>query len=261
MRTAATASVINWALTLGLRYSEDRKSGRESLLVVVDPTIYGVDPAQAFPADDCCGWLTADPQQARRQLSDEWSTLTGRAVLDYRFSDTAMVYASLATGYKPGGFSLGPLQADPGFEPEEVLSLELGYKGSFADTLRLNAAAYYYDYRDMQVLVSELTDAGTLSPQVRNADRAEVRGLELEVSWAVTDAFNLLANYSHIDGEYTDFCCAVDSIGAPERGRAGPLRQPARSGAAEQAVSQRQLHNGHRAQRRVAALRQLCMDR
>jgi iron complex outermembrane receptor protein len=84
--------------------------------------------------------------------------------------------------------------------------------------LQVNMAAYYYDYKDMQVLVPRLTDENLPVEEVVNADKAEVKGFEVEALWLVTDALTLMGNYSYIDGEYDDFCCAVDTVGAPELG-------------------------------------------
>jgi iron complex outermembrane receptor protein len=52
--------------------------------------------------------------------------------------------------------------------------------------------------------------------ELTNAAESEVFGLELEATWLATDRLTLLANYSYIDGEYTDFCCIVDTIGDPD---------------------------------------------
>ena len=49
-----------------------------------------------------------------------------------------------------------------------------------------------------------------------NAPEAEVKGLEVEAIWLATENLMLMANYSYIDGEYTDFCCAVDTIEDPD---------------------------------------------
>ena len=70
----------------------------------------------------------------------------------------------------------------------------------------------------MQVLVSRLTDENLPVSEIVNADSAEVKGVEIETIWLATDNLMLIANYSYIDGEYDDFCCAVDTIAAPELG-------------------------------------------
>lgn len=205
-----------WKLTAGIRYSYDEKKGEETLFVAVDPTIYGVPPSSL--TGDCCGWVVNDPVNNpadSRKLDDDWDNVSGRVVLDYMYSDDHMMYASISNGYKSGGFRLGSIQEDPSFDEETVLSYEIGYKGSFNSVLQVNAAAYYYDYEDMQVLVSRLGPQDITIPAMVNADKAEIKGVEMEAIWLATENLTLMANYSYIDGEYTDFCCYVDdALGA-----------------------------------------------
>ncbi len=215
----------SWKLTLGVRYSYDEKEGKEAQYVVADPNaIPALEPViplwqsiPGFPAN-CCGVLITDPQDANRKLDDDWDQWSGRIVLDYMIDDTQMVYGSVSSGYKAGGFRLGSLQENPSFDPEELISYEIGYKGTYADVLRINAAAYFYDYKDMQVLVDALNDVNLPVPEIVNADKAEVKGFEVEATWLATENLTLMTNYSYIDGEYTSFCCAVDTIGDPDGG-------------------------------------------
>ena len=228
-----------WKLTLGIRYSYDEKEGNEAQYVVADP--YAAPGADVLPPiwsalgfpDNCCGLLITDPEVANRKVDDDWNNVSGRAVIDYMYSDEQMVYASISSGYKAGGFRLGSLQENPSFDPEEVISYEIGYKGTYADVLRVNAAAYFYDYQDMQVLVDSLNDVNLPVPEIVNADKAEVKGFEVEATWLATDALTLMANYSYIDGEYTNFCCSVDTIGDPDGGEqdlsGNPLTQAPRN--------------------------------
>lgn len=79
------------------------------------------------------------------------------------------MYASVTTGYRAGGFSLGVASARdnqrdangrpvPGsalvptqYDKEEVTAYELGYKGTHFDgTLQINSAIYTYDYKNYQ---------------------------------------------------------------------------------------------------------------
>ena len=159
-----------------------------------------------------------DPAENARTIDDDWDNVSGRVVLDYFYDDDHMIYGSISTGYKAGGFRLGDLQEDPSFDEETVLSYEIGYKGTFNEILQVNAAAYFYDYEDMQVLVSQLLDADGVAisvPQMVNADQAEIKGFEIEAVWLATDSLQLMANYSYIDGEYTDFCCYFDELRDP----------------------------------------------
>ena len=221
----------DWKLTMGIRYSEDEKEGTESSLLVSDPRVsFTIVPGISdylvlkpiwdlvgFP-ENCCGFLIKDPADSTRTLKDDWDNVSGRIVLDYTPNDDTLIYASISNGFKSGGFNLGTTAPVPSFDEETVLSYELGYKGTFNDTLRINAAAFFYDYTDMQVQVPAVNEQGLAVKQLVNSGESEVYGLELEATWLATENLTLLANYSYLHGEYTDFCCLVDDIGDPDGG-------------------------------------------
>lgn len=218
-----------WKLTAGIRYSEDEKEGLESQGIYADPRAsFTIAPPFSnydilkptwdllgFP-ENCCGFLIQDPETASRKLKDDWNNVSGRVVLDWTPTDDTLMYASISNGYKAGGFNLGPLQPEPSFDEETLISYEIGYKGTFAEVLRVNAAAYFYDYTDMQVETPRLTEQNLPVKQLVNAGEAEVMGLEIEATWLATDNLTIMGNYSYIDGEYTDFCCIEDTVGGPE---------------------------------------------
>jgi iron complex outermembrane receptor protein len=221
-----------WKLTAGLRYSYDEKKGKESQVIFADTNaaqtlapgsglsdydiLKPIWDATGFP-ENCCGAdASSDPNT--RKVDDDWDNVSGRIVLDYMYSDDSMIYASIANGYKSGGFRLGTLDEDFSFDEETIVSYEIGYKGTFNETVQVNAAAYFYDYEDMQVEIPRLNNVGLPVEEVVNVDKAEVKGVEIEAIWLATDNLSLMGNYSYIDGEYKDFCCAIDTIAAPELG-------------------------------------------
>ena len=188
---------MNWdmtdstILTLGLRYSYDEKDGSDSYFVqyVGDPD----DPA------------------VYRDVKDDWNKVTWRIGLDHFFSDDHFIYGFAATGYRSGGFNLmTPTGADQigTVDPEDLLSFEVGYKGSFWDQrINITTAAYMYDYQDLQVLKDDVIEGVTLTVY-ENADEAEAWGLEAEVIALLTEGltFSLAASYN--DTEYKDFSSA-----------------------------------------------------
>lgn len=96
-----------------------------------------------------------------------------RLALNYELTDRISSYASITRGYKSGGFN--QIQPGPAFLPESITSYEVGLKGdSFDRKLRFDAAVYYYDYQDLQVLIN--TGGSVVT---RNAAAAEGYGLEL----------------------------------------------------------------------------------
>jgi iron complex outermembrane receptor protein len=91
------------------------------------------------------------------------------------------------------------LPATPSFEPEFVKSYEVGAKStSFGDRLRLNAAAFYTDYTDLQVLALI-----GVAPTTQNAAEAEIRGFELELTAVPLPELTIEAGIGYTDAEYT----------------------------------------------------------
>ena len=80
--------------------------------------------------------------QAPMYLDDEWSNFGPKVGVDYQLDDGKMIYATLARGFKSGGFngrggtptSLGP------FDEETVDALEMGLKADWSNSLRTNIA-------------------------------------------------------------------------------------------------------------------------
>jgi iron complex outermembrane receptor protein len=184
-------------LTVGLRYSYDEKEGSDQTFVQ-----YVGDPGQ-------------------RTAKDDWDQVTWRVGLDHALSDDHFVYGFVATGYRSGGFNLmaptDNLDVNS-VDPEEVLSFELGYKGSFADN-RMNVASafYYYDYTDIQVLRTDIVN-GVSVPVFENASDATAWGLEVEVLALLTDNLTFSTTYSYNNSEYEDYesadsnACAVGPL-------------------------------------------------
>ncbi len=143
-----------------------------------------------------------------------------RLGLDYRFSDDVMGYVALSRGFKSGGFNVRantaafPRSSEP-FDDEVLDVAEVGVKSVLLDhQLVLNAAAFYGDYKDVQVSVFTTTPAGGFFGHVLNAGNATLKGAEVEfdalsvgpdwlgfagqLSWLDADADPLDANRNGI---------------------------------------------------------------
>ena len=134
-----------------------------------------------------------------RTTTDDWNAFTPKLGLKYDYSDDIMIYGTLTRGFKSGGTN--SLSGDPAFDPEYLWSLEVGGKSTLADgRATANAAAFYYDYTDLQV--STFTE-GTVS--VTNAAEATVVGLEVDVSAALSDLFTWTTSAMVLQAEYDEF--------------------------------------------------------
>ena len=145
--------------------------------------------------------------------SEETSTreFNPRLALDYKFTDDAMIYGSVARGSKPGGYGTAQW-ARPELselEPEELISWELGTKTTwFGSTLRANGALFYNEYKNRQVgitVTDPLNPAMFPASGVSNAGEAETKGLEVELQWLATDTLSFGLGYAYTDSEWTDF--------------------------------------------------------
>ena len=148
---------------------------------------------------------------------DDWGDVSFRINLDWTPNDDTLVYASITTGYRSGGYSLGigdSRGTQPGgltgivpltYEQEEVIAYELGYKATLLEgRLQLNTSAYMYTYDDYQDRVEIFNQAaGTSQDQVRNAEEAENMGVEVEFMWLPTESLTLGGNLSYTKTEYT----------------------------------------------------------
>jgi iron complex outermembrane receptor protein len=165
----ATASFADgWSATAGIRLSREKHRMH---------TI-------GTGADDSPALLVGDTD------SDD---VSWRLDLSHAINDEAMVYASVATGYKSGGFAVGR-SSDGGlneYDPEELIAFEAGSKTQWLEgRLALNAAAFYYDFTDLQVSTA-VFDGSTYIFGIGNAAKAELYGIDAETSFQVSERWSL----------------------------------------------------------------------
>gem|GEM_PF-6303326 len=90
----------------------------------------------------------------------------------------------------------------PAFDDEEVEAYEIGVKTSaLNERLRVNAAYFWYDYKNLQVRLPVPT--GGVS--IVNAGAADVSGFEVEFSYVASERFRIDANISYLDTQLQRF--------------------------------------------------------
>ena len=138
-----------------------------------------------------------------------WSSTDPKMTIDYKPDDKSMVWFTVATGYKGGGWQFANYFRDlveQGFDPEELEMYEIGYKGSFLDdSLRLSAAAYTYDWTDKQLIKVKVVQGLPLGIK-QNAGSSTINGLDLNLTARVSQGTTLNFNYAYIDAQYDDYC-------------------------------------------------------
>lgn len=142
----------------------------------------------------------------RVTAEESFSDTTPMASLAYKFGDVANVYVRYAEGFKSGGFqgeAGSAAEAVIPYEPEEQTTWEIGAKTTTLDgRLLFNVALFTNDIENMHV--NRFTGLPGVSV-IRNAGKAETKGVEVEALWQATDALRLQMNYGYLDAEWDEF--------------------------------------------------------
>ena len=218
------------SFTGGVRYTRDRKqffnasaNGILPLPVVggVNPlTLITIDtplvPDSVFGPRPNCGTagVTANVNvdSAGRYVGanycpKDFKQATYRVGVDYQITSRNLLYATVSSGFRSGGFNAGQLQAQsaPTFDPETVTAFEVGSKNRFFDNkVQFNLSAFYNNYKDLQEPRPVIIGSTVISTTF-NAATARAYGVEIETVWQPTPEFNLGANISLLNAKYKRF--------------------------------------------------------
>ena len=142
----------------------------------------------------------------------------GKFNLSYQINDDAMVYGTWSEGYRPGGINRrGTL--DP-YVSDYLTNWEMGWKTRWADgRLTFNGAVFQQEWEDFQFAI--LGQNGLT--EIKNANQAQIRGIEADISWAATYNLRLSGGVAIYDAELTEnYCGFTDANGDPETNCASP---------------------------------------
>ena len=133
-----------------------------------------------------------------------YSKTTWRGGVDWDVTDQNLLYASVETGYKAGGFFFW---SDANvFQPETITAYTIGSKNRFLDNkVQLNAELFYWKYHDQQISHLGIDSKGIVGFPTENIGEATYKGIEVELQtrpWRTTLA-SLDVQYE--DGIYNSF--------------------------------------------------------
>ena len=199
-------------LNAGLRYTRDDKTFSNAATFIVTPDLAtgggGICPL--LPAGDPGVASVADGVQVTcfTPVTNDYdvSNVSGKIGVDYTGIEDTLIYASVSTGFKSGGFQ-GQLTFNPadlaGFDEENLVAYEVGFKSTLAENFQLNGALFFYDFEDLQ-FYGPLFDSpfGPLFG-IANAGDAEIFGAEMDMTWLVTEGLVIKAGLGLLDTEIT----------------------------------------------------------
>lgn len=137
-----------------------------------------------------------------------WDNVGYKIGADWQATPDVLFYGYYARGFKSGGFTgriavkddIGP------FNPEHLDTFEVGAKADLLDRhLRLNFAAFYNNYKDMQVTQNLTYLSGANSAAIRNAGGAKTKGFELEATVVPAEGITLNGAVAYLDAYYTKY--------------------------------------------------------
>ena len=201
-------------LTLGLRYTSDRKS----LTGIITPLAGFPNSIAAFPPT-----MVTQPGQPFAGFPNGIDTdvtfnkLTYRAILAQDLAADVNVYASYNRGFKSGGYNPTSF-TNPPTRPEILDAFELGLKSRTSNrVLQLNIAAFYYIYKDIQI---RTTAPPAIPPSTLtfNAAKAHIKGVDIDAVIVPLSGLTLTAGAELLDAKYVNFPGGVCSTPRPITG-------------------------------------------
>jgi iron complex outermembrane recepter protein len=217
-------------LTAGVRYTHDDKS-RDG--ATVNNQSEGDLSAHFVPGVDCnaqAGQPGAPPSGVNYACLDwahrQYAKTTWRTGIEGDVTPDTLLYGSVATGYKAGGFGDGceAGSVDPHgvacnqardaaslyYNPESLTAYEVGLKGKLGGIFRYSSDLFYYDYTNIQ-----LTGLGNVSggPSLvtKNAGKASIKGLEFEGSIKLSPNQRLDGSATWTDAKYDEYLAFINT--------------------------------------------------
>ncbi|WMJ69243.1 TonB-dependent receptor [Stenotrophomonas sp. 24(2023)] len=270
-----------WTATIGARYSRDEKTDRGGQVYggwdASTPAYYnglynpgtpgepgfrphnGRDLTEKMGPYGGTGAYALWGPPAENAHSESWRKVTWRLGLTKDLSEDEILFTSLSTGYKAGGFGdkddicggkvcldgpAGPQYSFFPYKPETITNFEIGYKGLLLDRrLSLAVTAFYSRYKDMQVtgdFYAAKVHVNEPCPdwdptcdvvkkwQTVNVGTVNIPGVEVEVDFLPTPNTRIGGFFSYINSKIKDYPTYSDewNCGVREEFGAVPCPEP-----------------------------------
>lgn len=230
------------SLHAGIRYTDQRRDhrgcgndggdGSWSLVSVeiqqlLQLFLEGADPADLVGIDvgpGACATTgpgpTYFPTAEGFTSSLDEDNVSWRVGANWMIGDGQLLYANVSKGFKSGSYPTVATSAVVQLEPavqEELLAYEIGTKLLLLDsTLQLNAAVFYYDYTDKQILGAIGDPVFGSLPALVNVPDSRVVGGEIALEWYPMDGLRLAPSVSYADSKVQGTFRNFDPFFGPE---------------------------------------------
>ncbi|WP_297507784.1 TonB-dependent receptor [uncultured Caulobacter sp.] len=189
------------SVTFGGRYNHDHNSQTIGYLNIDPVPVAGYTPT--FIA------TSSAPTSDFRSGSVKGGRFTYRIAPQFQITPDAMVYATYATGYKPGGVAFVGNRYDP-YNAESVKSWEVGFKSELFDKrVRFNADVFSSKFTNFQATILTPVTTGVggfiLASAIGNAPGLRSRGAETSIAVRPSRDLTLGGSLTYTDAEFTNY--------------------------------------------------------
>lgn len=202
--------------TFGGRYTYEEKDAHS---IQFPRQLYTQTPSDCgLPAAGAC---------FRHDIEDDFddTDFSPSVSIQWRPSDDTLFYASVARGFKAGGFDhllVANQTSDTSildrfqFDSEEVTAFEIGTKMTLANgAAQLNAAIFRSEFDDLQL--GGFLNSTEVINTVTNAGSAISQGVEADFRWRATQGLTLTGVIAYLDSTYDEYdnapCYTLQAVG------------------------------------------------
>lgn len=187
----------------------DGGDGRVAQLLNLLGGLLGTVPFTPIGIYDCYA-LNANNVPGTPFLSTlKEDNVSWRAGVDYHASADTLIYANVSRGYKAGSFPSLATAVQTALAPvtqEKLTAYELGFKSTLLDRkVQLNAAAFYYDYRDKQVRGKINDPLFAVLDILVNVPKSRVFGVEADVTVRPTKGLTVNGSVTYLDSKIKEY--------------------------------------------------------
>jgi iron complex outermembrane receptor protein len=118
-----------------------------------------------------------------------------RLGLVFKARDDLSIYSNAAKSFKP---NTGANRNGEGFDPEEGIAYELGFKWQALDNMLSVDSAIFYAEKENVLTIDPIDSAYKVS-----AGEVRSRGIELNIAGQITPAWKIIGGYAYTDAEVT----------------------------------------------------------
>ena len=140
--------------------------------------------------------------------------VTYRGAVEYDLAERSLLYGSVESGYRSGGFN--PATGFETYQPEYITAFTVGSKNRFfGNRVQLNVEAFWWKYRNQQISAVRNDLDGRTANITQNVGRSRIRGVEVEGRLLVTRNTLVSTDIQYLDAKNLDFVYQQANTGTP----------------------------------------------